>query len=153
IPGRPGEEPVDLQLWNSTDYRPLGPPTRLPSVTDNQNFDPDGNQIVTKSRDGRQSILQVFDVIKGRVVNPRRLLEAGRGDVAFHPNGRAVLAAGPSGGHRLWDVHTGEPVGPPLLHQDLVTIVTFHRDGKLVATGGVDRTAQVWDVATGQPVG
>src|SRR5262249_35663464 len=149
----------EIRLWDAASYRPLGPPAHVPSnFAFSVNLSPDGSKVVTVRRkvdNPKELILNVWDVVEGRIANPRKLAEADEGDVAFHPNGRMVMARSRGGDFHLWDVVTGELVGPALRGQKgarFVAIV-FHRDGRLVALAGSDKTVQVWDVMTGQPVG
>jgi WD40 repeat protein/serine/threonine protein kinase len=144
--GRP-----ELRLWDAANYQPLGPPTPAPSLHPYRYpcFHLNSTKIVTAEKDGT---VRVWEVVEGRIVNPRQIPEAGYGDLALHPDGKIVLASSRKGGYRFWDLTTGNPVGPPLLHRGRVQSVAFSRNGKLAATGG-GPAAQVWDVATGQPVG
>jgi WD40 repeat protein len=75
-------------------------------------------------------------------------------EIAFRPDGRAVLRAG-YGDHtaRIYGTTTGKALGPSLQHQGRVNAVAFSPDGRLAVTGSQDATARIWDVTTGRPIG
>jgi WD40 repeat protein len=74
--------------------------------------------------------------------------------LAFHPEGRLVVATGPGASARVWDTERGQPLGPPLPHRQAGIIqAAFHPDGQTLATVGRDGTVHLWDVATGRPIG
>jgi WD40 repeat protein len=74
-------------------------------------------------------------------------------DLAFRPDGQAVLAGFDDHTARIYGTTTGQPLGPRLRHQGMVAAVAFSPDGKLAVTGSQDATARIWDVATGKPIG
>jgi len=74
-------------------------------------------------------------------------------DVAFSPDGKAVITGSHDNTARLWDAATGEPIGAPLAHKDAVRAVAFSPNSKAVITGSDDNTARLWDATTGEPIG
>src|SRR5262249_769589 len=100
----------ELRLWDAGSYQPLGPTTSVAGFVEHIDLHPDSTKVVTTVRRGKEArALLVWEVVDGRIVKPRQLAEASYGDVAFHPNGKAVLACGRDGGYRLWDVATSKP--------------------------------------------
>ena len=74
-------------------------------------------------------------------------------DLAFRPDGRAVLVGFDDHTARVYGTTSGQPLCPPLRHQGMVAAVAFSPDGKLAVTGSQDATARIWDLATGRPIG
>jgi WD40 repeat protein len=74
-------------------------------------------------------------------------------ELAFRPDGRAVLAGFDNHTARIYGTTTGQPLTQPLRHQGMVACVAYSPDGKLAITGSQDATARLWDATTGQPVG
>jgi WD40 repeat protein/serine/threonine protein kinase len=146
-------EGSELQLWNAATYQPLGPPTRMGDRSAQLHLNPGATAVAAVARSEGKTTLRVWEVIEGRIVNPRQLAEVSFSDVAFHPDGKRVMTSRSLGEFRLWDVATGELVGPALNGPKGAKFITFHPDGRLVAIAGMDGTVQVWDVTTGQPVG
>ena len=73
--------------------------------------------------------------------------EDGVGQVAFSPDSRQALSAGPGEALRLWDLATGA-----CRHTIEVSagIIRFSADGRSVFSMGADKTLRVWDAATGE---
>ena len=69
--------------------------------------------------------------------------------VAYSPDGRTIVAGGPSQ-IRLWDAATGRCTGALVAHDSGVLSLSWSPDGKYLASAGghVDRRVRLWDVAS-----
>ncbi len=110
-------------------------------------FSPDGERVVTASRDGRAGL---WNASTGANI---AWLEGHRDRVSwavFSNDGELIATASRDGTARIWDGDTGEPRARLAGHTDFVTRVEFSRSGRRVVTAGKDATARIWDVATGE---
>jgi WD40 repeat protein len=74
--------------------------------------------------------------------------------VAFSPDGKTLITAGPDDAVRIWSVATYQQVGPafpPLASP--VESLAVSPDGSILATGEDDGTVRLWDIGTGRPIG
>src|SRR5262249_46578697 len=104
-------------------------------------FSPDGTQLVTGSIDGTATIR---DATSGKVL--RTLVLGGRSEVrgvAFHPNGKRVVTAGPEI-CKVWDAASGNELfglsPPPKYIASRNWGIVYSPDGKLIAN-----EKQVWE--------
>ena len=93
--------------------------------------------------------VSVIEMDSGKVVrqfatDPRR---AGKGMLAFRPDGRALAVTEPDGSVTFWGVSDGRDLAKCMGHQGPVSAVAFLPDGKRMLTGGSDGTAALWDIA------
>jgi WD40 repeat protein/carbon monoxide dehydrogenase subunit G len=68
----------------------------------------------------------------------------------------AVIAGGPDGTVRVWDLAIHQPLGEPITgHEGAIAALALGElNGQLIAvTGGQDGTIRVWDLAIHQPLG
>ena len=111
-------------------------------------FSPDGERVVTSSRDGRGGL---WDATSG--ANIAWLPHRDRVSwAAFSPEGDLVATASRDGTARIWDGVTGEPRATLGGHAEHVSRVEFSPDGRQVVTTSRDATARIWDSATGDQV-
>jgi WD40 repeat protein len=109
-------------------------------------FSPDGERVVTASRDGRGGL---WDARTGE--NIAWLPHDDRVSWAeFSPSGDLVATASRDGTARIWDGATGEPRSRLTAHTDGVSRVAFSPDGRRVVTAGEDATARIWNPSTGE---
>jgi WD40 repeat protein len=94
-----------------------------------------------------EASLKLWDLDSGRPLS--RLAQPGWqvSRVAFSGDGKRLVAGGPRGVVRVWDVATGEKYRD-FNHGRAVTEVALSRDGKAVASGGADGTVKVWAAET-----
>jgi WD40 repeat protein/tRNA A-37 threonylcarbamoyl transferase component Bud32 len=71
--------------------------------------------------------------------------------VAFTPDGRLCVSAGPDGDVQVRDARTLGLVVPALHHESSVNHLGFSEDGRTLFTSVSDHTAHAWDLATGRP--
>lgn len=67
-------------------------------------------------------------------------------DVAFSPDGKAIITGSADKTARLWDTETGQQLKVLSGHEDLVLSVRFSPDGRSVATTSSDQTTRIWPV-------
>jgi WD40 repeat protein len=101
-------------------------------------FSRDGARIATAGLDG----VRIWDT--GTVHSSSPLSTASSSGADFDPDGKLVVAAGPGGVTRFWQVAGRRPAGGPIRHGAAVESVAFSPDGKLVLTAGADGTVQLW---------
>ncbi len=115
-------------------------------------FSPDGNQVVSGSRD---KTLRLWDVASGlQIGEPLH----GHGDfvvsVAFFPDGSSFVSGSDDHTLRRWDAKTGAQIGEPLRgHENEIWVVSFSPDGTRIVSGSADKTLRLWDAATGSQIG
>ncbi|KAF8558573.1 WD40 repeat-like protein [Imleria badia] len=106
-------------------------------------------QVCTSSR-----IKWLSVVLTGEEEHPRVIDTGAHGkifSVAFHPDGRHLLAGGADKAVRQWDVETGQEVGESMEMASEVDAIAVSRDHKWIVSGN-DRTTSVWDAKTHQKV-
>jgi WD40 repeat protein len=103
-------------------------------------FSPDGNLLVTASRD-REA--RIWDVATGKSL---LVLQGHFGpvqDAQFSPDGRWIVTAGP-GRAGLWDARTGAQVSLLRGHKGMLTSASFDPSGRTIVTGGEDGTVRTY---------
>ena len=107
-------------------------------------FSPDGQQIVSGSRD---KSVRVWDVSTGDMLKVMKDHRSSVRSVAFSSDGKQIV----SGSYDkvwVWDVSTGDKFKVLKGHADSVKSVAFSPDGKQIVFGSEDKSVRVWDVAT-----
>src|SRR5262249_37694719 len=140
-------------------YPPVEPVLEIKGHTDWVNrvaFTPDGQHLVTASRD---KSLRIWEVGSGKEVLKVKDLPAGATALALSPDGgKLATTAGKwlkdkqqwVGEVNLYDAKTGKLVSTIKGHADPIEAVAFHPKGTQLATASNDGTAKVWDVAGGK---
>lgn len=108
--------------------------------TEALDFSPDGQRLVTASRD---SVVRLFDARTGALERTTQL-EAPLSAVRFHPSGRYVAVGNTRGEIALLEVPSLRYSGEALVHADEVRALAFSRDGRLFS-GGWDRALAIFD--------
>jgi dipeptidyl aminopeptidase/acylaminoacyl peptidase len=96
-----------------------------------------------------ETAILLWDVAAGRQL---RSLTGYRGpvfDMAFSPDGRALVAGGWDRTVRLWEVASGKERHRFTGHKAAVVSLAFSPDGRLVAAASMDAPVYVWDVTGG----
>ncbi len=149
----PTNRVVAERLLNALSARnfclPSAPPLRHDGKINSAQFSPNGQWIVTASRDGTA---QVWDSHTGQPVGEALRHTAEIKWAQFSPDGGRVVTASVDGTARVWNAQTGQPNGLSLRHDGAVLFADFSPDGRRVVTGSRDRTLRLWDSVTGEPL-
>jgi WD40 repeat protein len=138
------------RVWDAATGEAITPPLPHEEMVQNARFTPDGQKVITASRD---RTARVWDARTGKRLGPPIEHPDGLQRTSPHVSAdgrRAVTAAGNIA--RIWDVGTGQPSTEPLVHKATVNTARFSPDGTRVVTGSNDKTARIWDVHTGFPI-
>jgi WD40 repeat protein/tetratricopeptide (TPR) repeat protein len=137
------------RLWDSATGQPLGGLLETSTAVWAVAFAADGRTLLTTSQD----TVQLWETATGKHGGPA----LARGstilwprDVAFRPDGKAVVMTSPDQTVRLWDPATGKPIGQPLAHLSVISAAAFSSNGQLLLTGSRDGVARLWQVDTGK---
>jgi WD40 repeat protein len=109
-------------------------------------FQPDGEVVLTVSRDGK---VRRWQAATGRLLSVFPLHDSAISVVAVRPDGQALLTAD---GKRiqLQDTGTGQPLGPSREHPSEVSALAFTPDGQTALSGDVGGEVQWFDVVSGK---
>ncbi|MFW6107585.1 MAG: WD40 repeat domain-containing serine/threonine protein kinase [bacterium] len=126
-------------LWDARTCEPAGRPLKHSGDVAWLEFGPDGDRLLTGSRD---KTAVVWDVSTGRPAAPPLRHAGAVRRARFSRDGQRVVTASRDRSARVWDASTGEPVSPPLRHRGAVADAVFLPGGEGVVTmsGGGPRT-------------
>lgn len=124
---------------------PAAAPMRHLGPVESVSFSPDGQRLLSASRDGTAN---VWDATTGRslatVRHGERVLQA-----SYSPDGTRFVTASADGTARIWSATNGAALTASLTHAGRVNWAEFSGDGRRVVTASADKTAKIWDVRTG----
>lgn len=105
-------------------------------------FSPDGNRIVSGSRD---KTLRLWDKDGSLIGKPYIGHSGSVRSVAFSPKGNRIVSGSADKTIRIWDLQCN-PIGDPFVgHTAPITVVTFDRDGHKMISGSEDGTLRIWN--------
>jgi WD40 repeat protein len=146
---RSGGLVATAQVWDGRTSQELIRSSSRSTLVYSAHFSPDGQQLVTASRDGTA---RVWDAQTGLPLSEPLKHDGIVYSAQFSPDGQWVVTASADETARVWDAQTSQPLTDPLRHNGQVLSAQFSPDGQRVVTGATDKTARVWDARTGQPV-
>ncbi|RKU20468.1 hypothetical protein C6501_00090 [Candidatus Poribacteria bacterium] len=115
-------------------------------------FSPDGKILATTSYEDETICL--WDVHTGthRKIRTEHPRNAGRGGLAFSPDGKTIASGGGDGTIRFWDAHTGDAKKIFTGHSQEVRSIAFNPNGDYIASGDASGIIRLWDADTRQPI-
>src|SRR5262249_9594394 len=126
-------------LWQAASGEPVGQPLLHQHSIRAIAFSPDGNTVLTGSRD---KTARLWDVGTGKPIGPPFLHEGFVESAAFSPDGKTILTGSLDGKARLWRMPT-PPTGDPeriLLWTQVISGLRLEADGTFD-----DLDAQKWE--------
>ena len=109
-------------------------------VVYNANFSPNGQLILTASRDKTAKLWDLQGNLVTTLSGHTNLVW----NANFSPDGQSIITYSRDQTAKLWDLQ-GNLI-TTLSHQDTVTDASFSSDGEFVLTASRDKTAKLWDV-------
>ncbi len=143
-----GDSAGEVQLYDASTGKPLGPPLMGRGSIHTLAFDGNGQTLLT----GENGRAVLYDW-KGR--RERKRLPFGDSAVEAHfcPDGRGLLLVS-NGFARVWDREGDECKTPPLFHTEGgIHRLSFGPDGCGILISDGENRARLWDIATGKRIG
>jgi WD40 repeat protein/serine/threonine protein kinase len=138
------------QRWELATGKAVGPPMRLPYDANAAVACPDGQTIVTASRNGS---VRLWEVATGKQLREMFKLQRGDSALAISSDGKVILTES-AGGVQQWDAVRGKQRGATLPQKDFVHGACSAFDGQTILRRTEDGTgARLWDADTGEPLG
>ncbi|MGE3309104.1 MAG: WD40 repeat domain-containing protein, partial [Limisphaerales bacterium] len=146
-----GKDPV-ASLWDAGDGRLLSEVMTHSSWVDVCHFTPNGQWLVTASRDATLKYWGVEALVSGiRDPEYSHWLPAGVMNMRLSGDGRRIALILEDQSVRLASMETSGGV-ITLVHRGVVFDADFDRRGERLVTGSSRGGARLWDVRTGQPI-
>jgi WD40 repeat protein len=133
---------------SSPQAAPVGEPLVDASLLAWASFSPDGDRVLTASRD---RTARIWDTVTGKPVTPLLSHDRAVGRCEFSPDGRRVLTMSEDHLTRVWDAGTGRPVTPPIGHAAYGNASAFSGSGRYLLTIHPEFLVCVWDLREGPP--
>jgi WD40 repeat protein/serine/threonine protein kinase len=132
--------------WEVATGKPFGPLPLPRKSYDVLAFTPEGQGLVTGSRDQKA---RLWEMANGRPFGPTLFHRGPVQVVGFTRDGRTLLTADSRKTVRTWAVSTGPAPVKVLPHNKIVGTVAVSPDGRMAATGSYDGKACLWDTRSG----
>lgn len=140
---------VQVRVWDTVDGRAVGVPILHRDRIQSARLSPDGQWIVTASRD---RTVRLWSASSGEAVGP----PVRDGELAtcaqFSPDGKKILIAGNAHEAFVVSISTRQEIGARMRHRGSVSHAAFSRDGKRIVTASEDQTAKVWSPDAPDPL-
>ncbi len=144
-----------IKVWNLETKKEVASLDVLHNINVQVALSADGKVLANwgqSSRGGTQdsSILQLWDVAKGKELRQIEVESYLAANAAFSPNGKhlAVLEVNSSLG--IWDVASGTQLRRLATRRGSGAVLRYSPDGKVLVVGTDDGVIQTWDTATGK---
>src|SRR5438876_855351 len=130
-------------LWDVDRGKAIGEPMKHEDLVDSAQFSPDGQRVVTASKD---KTARLWDTASGKAVGEPMKHKGIAWSAQFSSaDGQRVVTASDKKTARLWDAASGKPIVEPMKHKHSVYSAQFSPDSQRVVTASWDNTARVWD--------
>jgi WD40 repeat protein len=133
---------MTARLWDAASGKPVGEPMKHEQPVNSAQFSPDGQRVVTASKDGTA---RLWDATSGKPIGESMKHDNEVWSAQFSPDGQRVVTASADKTARVWDASSGKPIGAPMKHENDVLSAKFSPDGQRVVTASKDGTARLWD--------
>lgn len=143
----------DVTSGNLLHELPASNPDFLNSETLTQ-FSPDGKMIVTLGRSQRHSVLKIWGVSSGKMIDALNIEDVGPGTlmfVRFSSDSKMIVFASDAQNVKVWDVASGR-VLHNLSGAGYVKTTFFRPDGKILIPSVSKQTVKIIDVASGRQI-
>ena len=145
-----GDAGGEVQIWDTTRFRPIGEPMRHHGAIRHIAFSPDGSRLATASYD---KTARLWDALTGAPIGAVLAHRAYVWCVRFSHDGERVVTASFDGTAQIWNGRTGAAMGEPLHHGELVYDAVWNDDSSRVLTYGRSESARLWDAASSRVLG
>jgi WD40 repeat protein/serine/threonine protein kinase len=137
-----------LRLWDIPTGQALTLPALPIAAADATALTGDGRRLAVLSA----SSLSLLDTTTWKILAKRQLDRRGNSPalLAFAPDGRELITAGPKLTLSLWDGRSLAETGRLVGNTAPVTVAAFSPDSTKIISAGRDRVVRVWDAATGR---
>jgi WD40 repeat protein len=137
-----------IRLWDVRRHRQIGAPLPGHQVLEVA-LSPDGR---TLAYAGRKAVRLLDTRTRRQLLPPLRGERLQGSTMSFSRDGQTLLANGPFGASRLWDVRTHKQIGAALPDDDSTESLVLSPDGRSVAYTDGD-VIRLLDIETRQPIG
>ena len=142
----------EILVWNAEDGSAIGDPLLGHDDTIFAlDFNHDGTQLASASRDGTARIWEVGGGPQSRLVLPIDVAGSGTAvyELDFSPAGDLLATGASDGTIQLWHTSDGTPAGAAMSMLDAVWSVTFDPQGQTIAAADANGLITFWNVAEG----
>lgn len=110
-------------------------------------FSPDGNRLISGSRD---KTARIWDVQSGKTLHVLKGHTEFIGTVAFSPDGKRAVTGSWDNTLKIWNVKSGTLLTTLTGHEAIVTTAAFTPDGNYLLSSSQDKTIRLWDIKRGK---